>query len=103
MKFLALSFLLLTSLFAQWQMFADKQDTYLYNTQTGEVYVKHKRGGENYKDVFIKMPKGIASIEELGSELSPSNASKNSQKDLQLESIKKAQEMLQKSIDTGEM
>lgn len=103
MKILVLSFLFLTSLFAQWQMFADKQDTYLYNTQTGEVYVKHKRGGENYRDVFIKMPRGITSIEELRGELPPSSVLEKSQKDLQLESVKKAQEMLQKSIDTGEM
>ena len=57
---------LLASLaFGEWQMFADKQETYLYNTTTGEVYVKHKRGKENYNDVFVKMPKGVASIEEL--------------------------------------
>ncbi|RAX58938.1 hypothetical protein CCZ01_01735 [Helicobacter monodelphidis] len=43
---------------AQWVMFADQTDTYIYNNQTGEVYVRHKRGGENYNDLFVRMPNG---------------------------------------------
>ena len=150
---LALVFGLSASLaFGEWQMFADKQETYLYNTTTGEVYVKHKRGKKNYNDVFVKMPKGIASIEELEStkdtkvtkpapkstelkevqdgtmplpqeiifpqdgdnqaieenlplkdskkdDAKAPKAEDKSQEDLRLESIKKAQEMIRKSLE----
>lgn len=40
-------------------MFADNSDTYLYNNQTGEVYIRYKQGGLNYKDVFVRMPNGV--------------------------------------------
>ena len=41
-----------------WQMFSDVDDTYIYNQKTGEIYVRHKKGGKNYDDVFIKMSAG---------------------------------------------
>lgn len=46
-------------------MFSDNHNTYLYNTLTGEVYIKYPLGRESYEDVFVKMPKGVASKEEL--------------------------------------
>lgn len=55
-----LSFLILCSFcFSQWIMFADVKDTYLYNTQTGDVYIRYQKKGKNYQDVFVKMPKGM--------------------------------------------
>ncbi|WP_104697738.1 MULTISPECIES: hypothetical protein [unclassified Helicobacter] len=107
MKYLCVLFLVVTGAFSQWQMFADKEDTYLYNTVTGEVYVKHKMGNKNYQNVFVKMPKGVASIEELQNTIpqleTKNNNNNNKDRDIQLESIKKAQEMMQKSLDTGGM
>ncbi len=119
---------------ADWQMFADMDNTYLYNTITGEVYVKHSMGGPNYEDVFVKMPKGVSSPRDLPApqksradkaeqeDLAPlksdslqedkkaqnekeagkKNSSKQQEEDLKMESIKKAQEMMLKSLDTGE-
>ena len=72
--FLSFSYIAL----ADWQMFADKDNTYLYNTLTGEVYIKHSMGGENYEDVFVKMPKGISSPMSL-----PSKKNANKQNDLE--------------------
>ncbi len=46
-------------LYAEWIMFADSQDTYLYNNQSGEVYIRYRQGGENYKDIFVRMPNGV--------------------------------------------
>ncbi|MDE6979396.1 MAG: hypothetical protein K2O85_07510 [Helicobacter sp.] len=46
-------------LWAEWVMFSDSTDTYLYNNQTGEVYIRHKQGGLNYKDFFVRMPNGV--------------------------------------------
>lgn len=42
-----------------WVMFSDVDDTYIYNQKTGEVYVRFRKGGKNYEDVFVKMPQGI--------------------------------------------
>lgn len=49
--------LLISPIFAAWQMFADKSDTYLYNTITGEVFIKKKTSDGRY--FFVKMPPGI--------------------------------------------
>lgn len=46
-------------LWAEWVMFSDNADTYLYNNQTGEVYIRYKQGGLNYKDFFVRMPNGV--------------------------------------------
>lgn len=103
MKYFFLLCFFITNVFAQWQMFADKDNTYLYNTVTGEVYIKYKVGDKNYQDVFVKMPKGITSIEELQNLHQLETKATSKEKDIQLESIKKAQEMMQKSFDTGGM
>lgn len=47
------------TLWAEWVMFSDSADTYLYNNQTGEVYIRYKQGGLNYKDFFVRMPNGV--------------------------------------------
>lgn len=124
---------------ADWQMFADKNNTYLYNTLTGEVYVKHPMNGENYEDVFVKMPKGITSSANLPKKNKPKSEDlaplplekprpnapikkpekqqKDSQstkqntteqkakelnEDLKSQSLKKAQEMMLKTLDSGD-
>lgn len=46
-------------MWAEWVMFSDSTDTYLYNNQTGEIYIRHKQGGVNYKDIFVRMPNGV--------------------------------------------
>lgn len=59
MKFiLAFSFALFP-LFAEWIMFSDSKDTYIYNNISGDIYIRHNKGGNNYEDNFIKMPSGI--------------------------------------------
>ena len=106
-------------------MFADKNNTYLYNTTTGEVYVKYSMGEENYKDVFVRMPHGIKDPQEINKkqnkkennttlEMKKPRSLKEDQKnskaqvsqkvseDMRMEGIKKAQEMMLKSFDTGD-
>lgn len=59
MKFLVCVCFVLCNLFGAWVMFSDSEDTYIYNNQTGDIYIKYKKGGKNYEDTFIKMPSGI--------------------------------------------
>ncbi len=47
-----------TPLLANWEMFSDDEDTYIYNKNSGEIYVRHRKGGLNYDDSFVKMPIG---------------------------------------------
>lgn len=56
--FLILGFLFL-SLQAEWEMFTDGVDTYIYSQSTGEVYIRVNRGKNKYEDVFVKMPRGV--------------------------------------------
>lgn len=42
-----------------WVMFSDSTDTYIYNQITGEIYVRFRKGGRNYEDLFVKMPQGV--------------------------------------------
>lgn len=87
----------ISPLFAEWVMFADKNDTYLYNNQTGEIYIRYKKGGKNYNDVFVKMPHGLQP-QELQSPSKTSNDEKAGQ-DMRLESLKKSKELLDEAID----
>lgn len=88
-------------IFAQWQMFSDKEDTYIYNTATGEVYIRFRKKGKNYEDIFIKMPQGVVLKENQESVLYPDTKTKNnSLETLRLESIKKTQEILKNSINS---
>ncbi|MDO7253835.1 hypothetical protein [Helicobacter cappadocius] len=89
----------LSPLFSQWQMFSDKTDTYLYNTITGEVYIRYKKNGKNYEDVFVKMPKGvIPQGSEFAPEISVETPSSSQKKDSKMEAIKKAQDIMNQSI-----
>lgn len=93
---IALLCLCISPLFAEWVMFADKSDTYLYNNQTGEIYIRYKKGGKNYNDVFVKMPHGLQPQELQGS--TPQDTDKKAQ-DIRLESLKKSKELLDEAID----
>lgn len=89
---------MLSPLFSQWQMFSDKSDTYLYNTITGEIYIRYKKNGKNYEDVFVKMPKGVIPKNsnfqpEISTDINPSE-----KKDSKMEAIKKAQDIMNRSI-----
>lgn len=97
-----LSFLSFCSLcFAQWIMFADSKDTYLYNTQTGEVYIRYKKKGKNYQDVFVKMPKGMMAEEiegDLRIERKPEKTVDDLLLDSKMQSLKKSQEMMNEAL-----
>lgn len=76
-------------------MFSDKKDTYIYNNQTGEIYIRHSKGGKNYEDVFVKMPHGI-SLQDIKN---PKKASQNNQEDdLKMQSLKKTQELMSDAL-----
>lgn len=97
-----LSFLCCCSLsFAQWIMFADSKDTYLYNTQTGEVYIRYKKKGKNYQDVFVKMSKGMTPQEVEGNLVSENNTNKTEKDpllDSKMQSLKKSQEIMNEAL-----
>ncbi|PAF48484.1 hypothetical protein BKH46_00815 [Helicobacter sp. 12S02634-8] len=84
-------------LLGQWQMFSDKTDTYIYNTDTGEIYIRYRSNKKNYEDVFVKMPKGVIP-QDSKHITSPTTPKQN---DTALEAIKKANEMLNHSIEGG--
>lgn len=48
-----------SNLFGAWVMFNDGTDTYIYNNLNGDIFIRHREGGENYEDRFIKMPAGV--------------------------------------------
>lgn len=121
-KIFLLMVLCATPAFAEWQMFSDGVDTYLFNTQSGDVYVRFRKGGKNYEDVFVKMPAGVRPTNKAKqpTKNAPQNPQQSSQKPLQtpnppqspnseitqaqrLEAIKKSQEILNKSIDSSEI
>lgn len=78
-------------LMAQWLMFSDSKDTYIYNVQTGEIYIRYKKGGKNYEDVFVKMQQGIHP-KALGEK------SEDSLQDAKMQSLKKSQEMMNEAL-----
>lgn len=57
-KFLAIC-IVVSNLFGAWVMFNDGTDTYIYNNLNGDIFIRHREGGENYEDRFIKMPAGV--------------------------------------------
>ena len=98
---------------ADWQMFSDGVDTYLFNTQNGDVYVRFRKGGKNYEDVFVKMPAGVRpqskstkqSSPQPKSPSTPPNQAQNPNNEItqaqRLEAIKKSQEIMSKSLDSS--
>lgn len=95
----------------EWEMFSDGKDTYIYSTNTGEIYIRHQMGKQNYEDVFVKMPRGMQPNEVRNprqSSISQSpqmpQASQDSSeaerlKDMQLNALKKSQDMLNAAIE----
>lgn len=57
-KFLTIC-IFVSNLFGAWVMFNDGTDTYIYNNLNGDIFIRHREGGENYEDRFIKMPAGV--------------------------------------------
>lgn len=90
-KFIFLSTIATTFLLGNWEMFSDGSDTYIYNKITGEIYIRYRLGGENFKDEFIKMPHGKSSNESLGdanTNFLPLTNTKKSKEELALEAQK---------------
>ncbi|MCX2717557.1 hypothetical protein OQH61_07405 [Helicobacter sp. MIT 21-1697] len=94
----------------EWVMFSDGKDTYIYSTNTGEVYVRHSVGKKNYEDIFVKMPRGMQPNElrdsktRSGASSLPSLPTQNNienerLKDIQFNALKKSQDMLNSAID----
>ncbi|PAF41521.1 hypothetical protein [Helicobacter sp. 11S02596-1] len=95
-------FCLLSPLLADWQMFSDKTDTYIYNTLTGEIYIRYKKNGKNYEDVFVKMPKGVIPTGQDPKDQKQISESLEPKKDdMVLEAIKKANESINRSLEGG--
>lgn len=84
-------------LFGDWVMFADSKDTYLYNTQTGEIYIRYRKKGKNYEDVFIKMPRGMTS-QEIADSTHLTQKNNDLSTDIKLKSLKKTQEMMNEAL-----
>lgn len=94
--------------FAEWVMFSDGIDTYIYNNQSGEIFVRHHLGKQNYEDVFVKMPRG-AFPNELKPAQSPQNASgqtgqapaptDENLEQRKLDALKKSQEVLNNALE----
>lgn len=59
MKILLCACLVVCNLFGAWVMFSDNEDTYIYNNINGDIYIRHRKGGKNYEDIFVKMPSGV--------------------------------------------
>ena len=59
MKSLIFFIIFCSYLNAAWVMFNDGEDTYIYNNVSGDIYIRHKKGGKNYEDIFVKMPSGV--------------------------------------------
>lgn len=97
--------------FCEWIMFSDSKDTYIYNNQSGEIFIRHKMGGENYEDLFVRMPRGAYSNEvrkdsKISSVYSPKNPqvdkAEKDDKELEqrkLDALKKSQEVLNNALE----
>ena len=95
----------------EWEMFSDGKDTYIYSTNTGEIYIRHQMGKQNYEDVFVKMPRGMQPNEVRNPRQSsisqspqmpqtPKDSSEAERlKDMQLNALKKSQDMLNAAIE----
>lgn len=93
----------------EWEMFSDGKDTYIYSTNTGEIYIRHQMGKQNYEDVFVKMPRGMQPNEvrnQPSRSLSPqtpqfpqTSSEAERLKEMQLNAIKKSQDMLNAAIE----
>lgn len=92
----------------EWEMFSDGKDTYIYSTNTGEIYIRHQMGKKNYEDVFVKMPRGMQPNEIKNSRQSSSSqtpqipqtsSEADRLKEMQLNALKKSQDMLNAAIE----
>lgn len=104
MRFLSVMLLCCGLLAGDWVMFSDGKDTYIYSNTTGEIYIRHHKGKNNYEDVFVKMPRGTHP-NELNNEsknlstIPQTQADSERLKEMQLNALKKSQDMLNTTID----
>lgn len=104
MRFLGV-LLMCGSLWAgDWVMFSDGKDTYIYSNATGEIYIRHHMGKNNYEDVFVKMPRGTHPNELKGESKNlpvvPQDRTDSERlKEMQLDALKKSQDMLNTAIE----
>lgn len=92
------------SCLADWKMFSDGIDTYIYNDKSGEIYIRHKLGKQNYEDVFVKMPHGTQPSELKGKKEPNQNTQTKvpnniDQERYKLEALKKSQEALNSALE----
>lgn len=87
----------------EWVMFSDGKDTYIYSTQTGEIYIRHHLGKKNYEDIFVKMPRGMQPKElqntSQAQPFAPLSPNDEQLKKMQLDALKKSQEILNATLD----
>lgn len=76
---------------AAWVMFSDGDDTYIYNNVNGDIYIKYKKGGKNYEDIFVKMPSGVVNLKDINKD------SKDSEAEIKLKN--KINELERKMLD----
>lgn len=101
MRFLGILLLGGSLLAGDWVMFSDGKDTYIYSNTTGEIYIRHHMGKKNYEDMFVKMPRGTQPNEIVGIQSLPFKNSPETEhlKEMQLNALKKSQEMLNAVIE----
>lgn len=102
---------------AEWMMFSDGVDTYIYNNQSGEIFIRHHMGKQNYEDIFVKMPRGVLPNELKSTQVNqttqaptttpthnppPSHSPNPTDENLEqrkLDALKKSQEVLNNALD----
>ncbi|HIV48894.1 hypothetical protein [uncultured Helicobacter sp.] len=89
---------------AEWIMFSDGIDTYIYNNQSGEIFIRHHLGKQNYEDVFVKMPRGVLPNELKSPQKSPNqnpppNPTDENLEQRKLDALKKSQEVLNNALE----
>ncbi|WP_394989665.1 hypothetical protein [uncultured Helicobacter sp.] len=89
--------------FAEWVMFSDGGDTYIYNNQSGEIFIRHHVGKQNYEDVFVKMSRGVFPNElktpqSTQKSPNPQGVDENLEQ-RKLDALKKSQEVLNNALE----
>lgn len=84
---------------AAWVMFSDKDDTYIYNNVSGDIYVRFKKGGANYEDVFVKMPSGVVPKKRDSGDFVESKSEKKPQENTQELLLDKIQNIQQSTLN----
>lgn len=78
-------------------MFRDNEDTYIYNNKTGDIYVRYRKGGNNYEDAFVKMPSGVIPQD---SKPKPATKTPSDSKTLQNDVLERLQVLQNDALDS---